>query len=114
MKTFLNGFTPFAVATVLCSAIGLMKSGPAATVAWFAAWGVGWAVIVGLVSLRRRWDSPALWPILSLVPLWLHFFTAVPVPLAAPGALLLIILIAESRTRTPRLAPSAAPDSLAG
>lgn len=105
---------PFLLATALGTLVSVIGDGLSAETAVFTVWGVGWAVVVGLVSLRRRWDSPALLPCLSLAPLWLHVFTAIPVGLETSSALLLIILIAVSRARTARQVPSASPDSLDG
>lgn len=98
-RYFIRGFGPMAITTIVGALVAIpLRAGPA-DLAAFAAWGTGWALIVGLISSLGRWRTPAIWPILSVVPLFLHFFTSLPVPLWAPSTLLLIVLIAERRAR---------------
>lgn len=68
-------------------------------VAALAAWGIGWSLMVGLISSLASWRTPPAWPTLSVVPPFLHFFTNVPVPLWTPSTLLLIVSIAERQVR---------------
>lgn len=99
MRYFIHGFGPMAIATIAGTLVALPLRAAPADLAAFAAWGIGWALIVGLISSQGRWRTPATLPILSVVPLFLYFFTSVPVPLWAPSTLLLIVIIAERRAR---------------
>lgn len=108
MKHFLNGFAPLAVATIVGILIAVPLRSPLASAAVFALWGMGWAVIVGLVARSAQWRTPSLLPLLSLIPLFLHFFTQVPVPLWAPATLLLVVILAERQARARRSGPMTA------
>lgn len=96
---FMYGFLPMFAATMIGSVAGALTGASLAPVFGFAAWGLLWALIVGMVAARGRWARPSLLPLLALVPVYMDLFTGLPVPAWTGAPILIAVVLAESRTR---------------